>query len=265
MFEPERNQPSWSRQSRLAVVICGLTALSGFADDVKPARKAFDRAVASISSTSSSRREACQAERKRNPTFVCDDTVFEGIVITLSQLEFEARISLISGMVVRKGIGMRAAFAPIDQPVLEASLRAAIDQRLALLEANELNAYPLEPGELNAEVANFRERFDSEAAFAQFLENHEATLDDLAEVLRRSLRAQRALEGKLRLRAQVAESEARLWRNEHPEMKDVPLDKIRSMLMQQKFGELVKKELTEQRKVVDVRLLGPFSPKQQAP
>lgn len=255
--------------------LCGLTVLSasqGAAQEAKPARKAFDRAVASISSTSSSRREACLAERKRaaqagpspqGALINCDDTVFEGIVITLSQLEFEARIALINGMPVRSGVGMRAAFAPLDQPVLEASLRAAIDARLALLEANELNAYPLEPGELDKEVANFRERFDGEAAFAQFLENHEATLDDLAEVLRRSLRAQRALEGKLRLRAQVSESDARVWRTEHPEMKDVPLEKIRAMLMQQKFGELVKKELADQRKVVDVRLLGPFSPKPQ--
>ncbi|MFT3708569.1 MAG: hypothetical protein QM817_13035 [Archangium sp.] len=219
----------------------------------------LDRAVASISRTSSSRREACQQERKRNPTITCDDTVFEGVVITLSQLEFEARVMLVAAG------GVQAAFAPLDQQVLEASLRAVVDQRLALLEANELNAYPLEAGELEKEIASFRQRFDSEARFAEFLENHEADLNDLAEVLRRALRAQRALEGKLRLRAQVSESEARVWRSEHQDLKDVPLDKVRAMLMQQRFGELVKKELAEQRRIVDVRLLGPFSPKQGPP
>jgi hypothetical protein len=229
-----------------------LWAVSAFADQP---RRVLDRAVASISRTSSAQREACQKERKRNPSASCDDTAFEGVVITLSQLEFEARVMLIAAG------GVQAAFAPLDQPVLEASLRAVIDQRLALLEANELDAYPLEPGELEREIATFRKRFDSEARFAEFLEAHEADLNDLAEVLRRSLRAQRALEGKLRLRAQVSESEARVWRTEHPDLKEVPLDKVRAMLMQQRFGELVKKELADQRKVVDVRLLGPFSPK----
>lgn len=233
-------------------------AFPALAQDAKKPRT-FDRAVASISRTSASQREACQNERRRNPTTLCDDSTFEGIVITLSQLEFEARVLLISAG------GVTAAFAALDQQALDASLRAVIDQRLALLEANELNAYPLEPGELEREIASFRSRFESETRFAQFLANHEATLDDLAEVLRRSLRAQRALEGKLRLRAQVSEGDARAWRNEHPEMRDVPIEKIQAMLMQQKFGDLVKKELAEQRKIVDVRLLGPFSPRAQTP
>jgi hypothetical protein len=253
MIETQRNQRSGARQQRLLLCLCVVTSISGLA---QPKARVLDRAVASISSTSSSRQEACQAERKRNPSQTCDGMAFEGVVITLSQLEFEARVLLVAAG------GVQAAFAPLDQQVLEASLRAVIDQRLALLEANELNAYPLEAGELEREIAAFRQRFDSEARFADFLAEHEAELEDLAEVLRRSLRAQRALEGKLRLRAQVSESEAKVWRTEHPELKDVPLEKVRSMLMQQRFGELVKKELADQRRSVDVRLLGPFSPKQ---
>jgi hypothetical protein len=250
MSAQQRNQPSWWRQPAMLVCVCGLRALAGEPPEA-PRARLIDRAVASISSTSSSRREACLADRRRS----CDDLTFEGIVITQSQLEFEARVLLIDAG------GIAAAFAPLDQQVLEASLRAVIDQRLALLEANKLEAYPIEPGELEKSIVRFRERFESEARFAQFLENHEATLDDLAEVLRRSLGAQRALEGKLRLRAQVSESDARLWRSAHPDMADVSLEQVRAMLVQQKFGELVKKELAEQRRIVDVRLLGPFAPK----
>ncbi|MFZ5439473.1 MAG: hypothetical protein ACOZQL_05675 [Myxococcota bacterium] len=183
----------------------------------------------------------------------------EGKVIASSQLEFEARVLLINAG------GVEAAFAPLDHAALEASLRAIIDQRLALLEADKLETYPLEPGELERAIIAFRERFGSEGRFAAFLARHEADLTDLAEVLRRALRAQRALEGKLRLRAQVSEAEARVWQQEHAELKDVPVEKVRAMLVQQRFGELVRKELAEQRRVADVRLLGPFSPVQGAP
>lgn len=228
MIDIERNQSVWSRHCGLALFLCAVAA------GAQPAQQkpiVIDRAVASI----------------------------EGRVIAFSELEFEARVLLINAG------GVNAAFAPLDQSVLESSLRAAIDQRLALLEADKLEAYPLEQGELEKAIASFRGRFESELRFAQFLQNHERDLNDLAEVLRRSLRAQRALEGKLRLRAQVSEAEARIYKTEHPELKDTPLEQVRSMLIQQKFGALTRKELADQRKQVDVRLLGPFSPKPGGP
>lgn len=216
------NQPARLRHWALASCVCALAA------GAEPEPRLLDRAVASI----------------------------EGRVITRSQLDFEARVLLIAAG------GVQAAFAPLDEQVLEASLRAIVDQRLALLEADKLETYLLEPGELERAVAAFRARFDGEARFAAFLASHEAELNDLSEVLRRSLRAQRALEGKLRLRAQVSESEARAWRASHAELGGVPLEKVRAMLVQQRFGELVKKELADRRRQVDVRLLGPFAPRQ---
>ena len=206
-------------------------SLHAFVAAAQPATRVIDRAVASI----------------------------EGKVIAFSQLQFEARVLLVSAG------GVQAAFAPLDEEVLRASLQAVVDQRLALLEADKLEAYPLEPGELERAIASFRSRFESEQRFAEFLDAHEAELNDLAEVLRRSLRASRALEGKLRLRAQVSESEAKVWRTAHAELKDVPVEKVRAMLVQQRFGELVKKELSDRRRQVDVRLLGPFAPKQGGP
>jgi hypothetical protein len=183
----------------------------------------------------------------------------EGRVITASQLQFEARVLLIAAG------GTEAAFAPLDPPALAAGLSAMVDQRLALLEADKLDAYQLEPGELERAIAQFRGRFASEEKFARFLAEHEADLSDLSEILRRSLRAERALEGKLRLRAQVTEAEARTFRAEHSEFKDVGVDRVRAMLVQRRFGELVRKELAGQRRQVDVRLLGPFAPKAVQP
>ncbi len=228
MIDIERNQSVWWRHCGLCLFLC---AVAAWAQPSKPQPVVIDRAVASI----------------------------EGRVIAFSQLEFEARVLLVNAG------GVNAAFSPLDQSVLESSLRAVIDQRLALLEADKLEAYPLEQGELEKAIAAFRGRFESELRFAQFLQNHERDLNDLSEVLRRSLRAQRALEGKLRLRAQVTEPETRAYKTEHPELKDAPLEQVRSMLIQQKFGALVRKELADQRKQVDVRLLGPFSPKPGGP
>lgn len=180
-------------------------------------------------------------------------------MIAYSQLLFEARVLLVAAG------GVEAAFAPLDRAALDSSLRALVDQRLALLEADKLEAYTLEAGELERAIASFRGRFQSESRFAEFLAANEADLNDLAEVLRRSLRAQRALEGKLRLRAQVSEGEAKSWRDTHAEFKDTPIEKVRAMLVQQRFGELVKKELADRRRQVDVRLLGPFAPTQGEP
>jgi hypothetical protein len=234
MIDPHTNQPFGVRHWAVALSLWGLAAAA------QPAPRVIDRAVASIEV----RNITGDVERK---------------VIAWSQLEFEARVLLVAAG------GVTAAFAPLDQPVLEASLRAIMDQRLALLEADKLEAYPLEPGELERAIASFRGRFESETRFADFLGAHEADLNDLAEVLRRSLRAQRALEGKLRLRAQVSEGEARAWRTSHADYKDLPLEKVRAMLVQQRFDELVKKELADRRRQVDVRLLGPFAPKQADP
>ncbi len=178
----------------------------------------------------------------------------EGRVITASQLDFEARVLLINSG------GVAAAVAPLDRPALESSLRLMIDQRLALLEADKLESYPLEPGELDRAIAAFRERL-GEAQFVGFLQRHEADLNELAEVLRRNLRAQRALEGRLKLRAQVSDAEVRAWQAENPAMKNVSVEQVRAVLTQKKFSALVTKELTEQRRQNDVRLLGPYAPK----
>jgi hypothetical protein len=71
-------------------------------------------------------------------------------------------------------------------------------------------------------------------------------------------------EGKLRLRAQVTEREARAHQAETPSLAGVPVEDVRAMLMRQRFSELVRRELAEQRRQVDVRLLGPFAPRRES-
>ncbi len=203
-------------------------ALGAFAQPTEPpGRRVLDRAVASV----------------------------EGRVITLTQLEFEARVILINAG------GIEAAFAPLDQETLTKSLNAILDQRLATLEADKLEAYSLEPGELERALASFRARFVSEARFREFLERHEVELSDVTQVLKRSLRAQRALDARLRLKAQVSEAEARQYKALHPELGDVAPELVRQRLYAQRFATLAREELAQARRQVDVRLLGPFEPK----
>jgi acetyltransferase-like isoleucine patch superfamily enzyme len=103
----------------------------------------------------------------------------EGKVITLTQLEFETRVQL-----VNRG-GTEAAFAPLDGEDLRQGLQLAIAQRLATLEADRFDAYPLEPGELERALAEFRARIGGEGRLQTFLERQEADLQDVGAIVRR--------------------------------------------------------------------------------
>jgi hypothetical protein len=179
----------------------------------------------------------------------------EAQVITASQLDFEARVLLVNAG------GVTAATQPLDDETLASSLSALIDLRVATLEADKLDAYPVEPGDLDRAVEAFRARFRSEVLFREFLGRHEASLDDLRALLRRNLRAQRALDGKLRLKAQVTESEARVHLTRHPELAGTSVEVVRARLFAQRFNELVRDELAQARRQYSVRLLGPFAPR----
>ncbi|MCC6334273.1 MAG: hypothetical protein IT380_09835 [Myxococcales bacterium] len=226
MTEWHRNQPFRLRHWVLVACFCSVAAWG----QRPPKGQVIDRAVASI----------------------------EGQVITLSQLEFEARVLLVNAGAAA------AAFAPLDHDALKASLNAIIDERLATLEADKLEAYPVEAEEVQKAIADFRARFESEAKFKEFLARNEADLQDVGRVLERSLRARRALEGKLRLRVQVTAEDVAAAKAVSPELKDVTDAMVKQRLVNERFQKLVKQELEAARRDVDVRLLGPFSPKSGA-
>lgn len=177
----------------------------------------------------------------------------DGKVITLTQLEFETRVQLIN-----RG-GVNAAFAPLDEDDLRQGLEFAIAQRLATLEADRFDAYQLEPGELEQAVVDFRERIGGEGRLAEFLDRQEADLTDVGLVLRRSIRANRALEGRLRLKANVTEAEAKRAKTDVVSYRALPLDTVRQLLARERFEKLVVQELAQARKVSDVRVLVSFT------
>ena len=89
----------------------------------------------------------------------------DGRVLSWSQLDFEARVMLID-----RG-GVEAATAPLDAATIQSALDLAIAQRAATAEADKLNAYPVEPAEIDQRLRTFESRFPSAAAFEAFLES----------------------------------------------------------------------------------------------
>ncbi|HET9155696.1 MAG TPA: hypothetical protein VFN91_03450, partial [Myxococcaceae bacterium] len=67
----------------------------------------------------------------------------DGRVLSWTQLDFEARVMLID-----RG-GVEAATAPLDAATIQNALDLAIAQRAASTEADKLNAYPVEPAEID--------------------------------------------------------------------------------------------------------------------
>src|SRR4051812_9673732 len=147
-----------------------------------------------------------------------------GRVLTWSELDFEARVLLIYAG------GTEAASAPLDLPVLKDSLEELITHRLLSGEADTLGAYPLDDGELEAALRRFKGRFTTQVAWQAFLDRHEVDESAVVVTLSRFLRAQHVLDGKLRLKSQVSEAEAKRWVEEHPEFQSVPLPSVRQKL-----------------------------------
>lgn len=127
----------------------------------------------------------------------------DGRVLSWSQLDFEARVMLID-----RG-GVQAATAPLDASALQGALDLAIAQRAATAEADKLNAYAVDPAEIDRRLRGFEARFASPAAFEAFLRAHDTDRAALAEVLARALRTEKLIEGRVRLRSQVPEGEVK--------------------------------------------------------
>jgi len=111
-------------------------------------------------------------------------------------------------MLIDRG-GVQAATGPLDASTLQSALELAIAQRAANAEADKLNAYPVEPAEIDQRLRGFESRFASPGAFQAFLKAQDADRAALAEVLARAIRTEKFIEGRVRLRAQVPESEVR--------------------------------------------------------
>lgn len=181
----------------------------------------------------------------------------DGTVITLSELEFEARVALIQGG------GVQAATAQLDEQALRGALDLAIGERLETDAADKLQAFPLEEGEVEGAVRAFRTKFDGDAEFALFLGRHEADLQQLSAVLARRLRAEKILDSKIRLRARVTEADVKRFYEERRSSLSGSYEELRpslrEKLVRDRYAALAHEELIQIRKGVQVRMVAPFA------
>jgi hypothetical protein len=146
---------------------------------------------------------------------------------------------------------------PLDRPILAASLRKTIEERVVLAEVQRLKLFDLEPGELESILARFRARFASEADYQAFAGAVELTDEEIGAVLARELRVARYLDNRLKLAAQLRESEldeaARGQKLSPPEREE-----LRRRLSQEKYQRLLAELLADLRKRATVRVLDPL-------
>ena len=180
-----------------------------------------------------------------------------GRVITLSELEFEARVALID-----RG-GLEAANAPLDNQALRSALELALGERLETAAADKLQTFQLEDGEIEAAVRRFKSKFATNAELAGFLARHEADESQLAAVLARRLRAEKILDSRISLRARVSEAEIRRFydghRSELVGSYEGVRGQIREKLVRDRYRTLAREELLQVRKGADVRMIAPFA------
>ncbi|NPC76085.1 hypothetical protein HPP05_40795 [Corallococcus exiguus] len=184
--------------------------------------------------------------------------VIEGQVLTQSELEMEARVALI-----QRG-AVQAAALPLDEQTLRGALELSINQRLQVLSADRLQAFPAEPAEVEGRLEAVRARLGGEAALQRFLDRHGVDRNALEAVLARGLRAERILDSRVRLKAQVSEAEVRHHYDAHRDLYPGEFDQaartaIREELVRARYGELAAQALAEVRKSAQVRRVAPFA------
>lgn len=183
--------------------------------------------------------------------------VVDGQVLTLSGLEFEARVALIE-----QG-GAAAASAPLDEAALHSALQWSVAQRVETSEADRLHAFTVEDSEVAARLSRFQSRFEGHDAYERFLASQEVDEPQLAEVLARAIRAEKVLDSKVRLKARVTEDAVRAYYDAHlgafPEGFEKARAAIRDRLMRARYQTLVQEELAQQRAGSNVRILVPFT------
>ena len=178
-------------------------------------------------------------------------------VLTLSELEFEARVAL-----VQRG-GVRAAESPLDERTLQGALELTINQRLLVAGADRLQAFPAERSEVEARLKSFRLRFTDEPSLLAFLARNDADVEQLMGLLERGVRAERILDSRVRLRAQVSEAESRRYWEEHKATLGGPYEAVRESLrdtlMRERYGQLAQEEFAQARAGIRVRRVAPFA------
>jgi hypothetical protein len=171
--------------------------------------------------------------------------------ITLSELAAETRVRLAASQ------GPAAANALLDRRLLGASLRKTVEERVVLSEVERLKLFDLDRAEVDALVARLRGRFPSLEEYEAFTRQIELTDEEIGAILARELRVARYLDNRLKLAAQLRESEldeAAQGRKLSPSEREL----LRARLAREKYQRLLQELLADLRNRATVRILDPL-------
>lgn len=168
--------------------------------------------------------------------------------ITLSELAAETRVRLAASE------GKAAASASLDRRILAASLRKTIEERVVLAEIERLKLFDLEHSEVEALVARLRSRFATPEEYEAFTRAVELTEDEMGSILARELRVGRYLDNRLKLAAQLRESELEEAAR-GLKLTAAEREQLRARLSQEKFQRLLGELLHDLRRRATVRVL----------
>jgi hypothetical protein len=173
--------------------------------------------------------------------------------VTLSRLTEEARIVLVSRGAVD------AAFRPIDDRALGATLEWLVDQLLLSDEAARLQIAEVSRDQAAAELGRFRARLGDEAAWARFLASTGLTEDEVAAVLARMLRVDRYLETRLGKGGAVEDAEVVAYARERKLSIEsrAGREAVRARVAEQRLEAALQALLAELRSRADVRIIEP--------
>ena len=177
--------------------------------------------------------------------------VVEAHSITLSELAAETRVRLVASQ------GAATAGAPLDRRILAASLRKTIEERVVLAEVERLKLFDLDRSEVDALLARLRARFPTEADYEAFLRSVELTDEEIGAILARELRVGRYLDNRLKLAAQLRDSELE-EAVQGKKLSAAERELLRARLGQEKYQRLLTELLADLRKRATVRVLDPL-------
>jgi hypothetical protein len=173
--------------------------------------------------------------------------------ITLSRLTEEARIVLVS-----RG-ALAAAFQPIDERALAATLAWLVDQTLLADEAARLQVGEATRDQVAAELRRFQAHFPDRAAWTGFLESAGVTEEEIGGVLARMLRVDRYLETRIGRGGIVDDGEVSAYARERGLSLEsrAAREAVRVRLEELRVHAAVQEHLSELRGRADVRVLVP--------
>jgi hypothetical protein len=190
---------------------------------------------------------AAAAERRLVDEVVA---VVESQTITLSELSAETRIRLVEQQ------GAQLADAVPDRTLLAASLRRVIEERVVLAEVDRLKLFDLDRAEVDAALARLRGKFPARERWEAFTRSLQLTDDEIASVLARGIRVARYLDNRLKLAAQLRDSELDdALRARGSAGGPADREGLRQKLAREKYDRLLSELLGELRRRADVRVL----------